>query len=79
MELDCYNSELEIAVELNGSQHYEYPNRFHRTLEIFKKQLFRDREKERLCKERGVRLISLPYWVKWSATRDFLIQDGAGS
>ncbi|MEK7070534.1 MAG: hypothetical protein AAB966_01895, partial [Patescibacteria group bacterium] len=33
LELDCYNADLKLAIEFQGSQHYEFPNRYHKTVE----------------------------------------------
>ena len=63
LELDCYNDELKIALEYNGLQHYEFPNSFHKTKEEFENQKERDKIKKKLCKERKINLISVPYYV----------------
>jgi hypothetical protein len=60
LELDFYCAELNLAVEYNGAQHYEFiPGRFHRTHSDFEYQRTRDALKHRLCKEHGVDLIVL--------------------
>ena len=59
MELDMYNRELMVAVEYNGLQHYEYPNDYHLDLRAFIDQVNRDALKVRLCKQNGVKLISI--------------------
>jgi len=59
MELDMYNEPLGIAVEYNGSQHYEYPNAFHATRDMFDAQVARDSAKRALCAAKGVRLIEV--------------------
>jgi len=64
LELDCFNSELNIALEYNGVEHYKYTPYFHRTPDAFEKQLQRDKLKEKLCRENGVYLIVVPYSVK---------------
>lgn len=56
MELDLYNSALRVAVEYDGPQHYEFPNPYHASIAEFKAQQTRDRLKERLCKQLGVKL-----------------------
>jgi len=63
LELDCYNERLKLAVEMNGSQHYKYPNIFHKTHQEFKEQVRRDKLKLKLCKVEGVHLIVVPYNV----------------
>lgn len=64
LELDCYNEDLELAVEYNGKQHYEYPNSFHKSKHEFIKQVRRDRYKMKMCDKNGVFLIVVPYYVK---------------
>lgn len=63
LELDIYNEELSLAVEYNGRQHYEYVPFFHNTMEIFRERAGDDELKYRICKERGVNLIIVPYTV----------------
>jgi hypothetical protein len=63
LELDCYNEELNLAVEYNGAQHYNYPNKFHKTEEEFKEQLRRDALKKQICQDRGIYLLIVPYWI----------------
>ncbi len=64
LELDCYNSELKLAVEYNGRQHYQWPNFPGVTREKFYSQVRRDRFKLRKCNEYGIYLIVVPYTVK---------------
>ena len=61
LELDCYIKDRKLAIEYDGEQHYEYPNIFHKTREEFDRQQSNDREKDSLCKERGVHLIRIKY------------------
>jgi len=64
LELDGYCEKLNIAFEYNGIQHYEYIPHFHRKgIEQFHAQQTRDRKKYKLCAERGVKLIIIPYHV----------------
>ena len=64
LELDCYNSSLRLAVEYNGAQHYKYIPYFHRNKEHFVNQKYRDDMKRRICREKGICLIEVPYTVK---------------
>ena len=61
LELDLYNDTLEIAVEYNGIQHYEYTKRFHKTYGDFRRQQERDALKRQLCKDHGVFLIVVTF------------------
>lgn len=64
LELDCYDSDLKLAVEYNGIQHYEYNKFFHRNKEHFLNQKYRDELKKRMTKDNGITLIEVPYNVK---------------
>lgn len=72
LELDCYNSELAIAVEYNGKQHYDYVPFFHKTRDAFYNQKYRDEMKRRLCKDNNVALIEVPYSVPVKDIEDYL-------
>ena len=63
LELDCYNSDLGIALEYNGKQHYTYTPHFHKSKKDFYSQVHRDDWKRKRCKEIGIKLIEVPYWV----------------
>jgi hypothetical protein len=65
LELDGYNTELNLAIEYNGIQHYKYTFHFHRNgLIDFNKIKENDIKKRNLCKINGVYLIIVPYWIK---------------
>lgn len=72
LELDCYNPDLKMAVEYNGEQHYKYIPYFHRTKDAFYNIKYRDDLKNRLCKENGITLITVPYTVSISSIESFL-------
>ena len=61
LELDLFNAKLGIAVEYSGSQHYIFPNNFHKTYEDFINSVRRDQYKVDACDENGVYLITVPY------------------
>jgi len=61
LELDCYNRELRVGVEIHGRQHYEYTPSMHGTQEDFRKSQTRDALKRSLCARHGVLLIEVPY------------------
>jgi hypothetical protein len=64
LELDvCELETLNIAVEYNGAQHYKYTKKFHKSIEDFKNQVYRDKVKYDLCNKHGVYLITVPYNV----------------
>jgi hypothetical protein len=72
LELDCYNEELKIAVEYNGSQHYKFPNSFHSSKEKFIQQVRRDKYKAKMCEKIGVYLISVPYTVPHENIEEYI-------
>ena len=72
LELDGYNSELNMAFEYNGYQHYTYPNRFHKTEEEFSQQIRRDGYKQEACRLAGVYLIIIPYTVPHAHIPQFI-------
>jgi hypothetical protein len=63
MELDMYNKELQIAVEFNGQQHYYFPTKYHKTIDKFNNQIKRDKLRQQKCKDNGITLIAIPYWL----------------
>ena len=63
LELDGYNEELSVAFECNGKYHYK-PSVFTKSLEDHKYQIWKDAYKKKVCTERGITLIQIPYTVK---------------
>lgn len=63
LELDGYSHALHMAFEFDGAQHFHYTPGFHKTRENFKRMQERDQTKDRLCKENGILLVRIPYWV----------------
>jgi hypothetical protein len=67
LTLDGYCSELNIAFEYNGKQHYK-PVSFDSKMSEeqiynnFQKQKERDKLKQKLCKQNNTKLIIIPYW-----------------
>lgn len=64
LELDGYNKELNLAIEYNGEQHYKIVDHFHRNgiLDLLK-QVENDKLKMERCKENGIDLIVVPYYI----------------
>ncbi len=75
LELDCFNRQLNLAVEYNGVQHYKYSPYFHRNKESFLNQKYRDDMKRRICNDRGITLIEVPYTVKIDDIEMYLISE----
>lgn len=64
MELDILVQKSDgrfVAIEFNGRQHYQFVKFFHRKIENFHSQLYRDLIKAKLCDELGIELIVIPY------------------
>lgn len=72
LELDCYNEELKLALEYNGEYHYKYPNHTNCTEEKFKYQVWKDRIKRQICKDKGIYLIVVPYTVKHKDIENYI-------
>lgn len=64
LELDCFNDELNLAVEYNGEQHYNFCEKFHKTREDFEYQVMKDMIKAKLAEKNGINLIVVPYTIK---------------
>lgn len=58
LELDIYFPQLQLAFEFNGQQHYHEVG-FFGPVEIYRR---RDEQKQRLCEEQGIKLVTIPYW-----------------
>ena len=61
MELDGYCKKHELAFEYNGIQHYQFYRSFHRTIKDFERVQERDFRKNKICKEYGLILMTIPY------------------
>lgn len=75
LELDCYNPELKIACEYNGTQHYNYIPFFHKTRDAFMNQKYRDHVKRDLCAKNGIRLIEVPYTVRVEDIETYVLKE----
>jgi hypothetical protein len=64
LELDLFNEELMLGIEVQGKQHYVYTPFFHKNYEDFMNQKYRDELKRMMCKENKIQLIEIPYDVK---------------
>ena len=63
LELDMYNHELKIACEYDGEQHIK-KTKFHRTNGEVVYQHRKDKFKDGKCRDLGITLLRVPYWVK---------------
>jgi hypothetical protein len=72
LEIDCYNDEMKLAVEVNGSQHYKFNKRFHKTDKDLLKQQERDASKRAYCKKNGIFLLEIPYNIPESGIETYI-------
>jgi hypothetical protein len=72
IEIDMYNPELKLCLEMNGRQHYEYVPYFHPNKEAFLNQRYRDEMKKTKCRENGLNIIEVPYNVKLEDMEEFI-------
>lgn len=71
-ELDFYSDELKLGVEIQGMQHYVYPNSWHKSRSEWDEQIYRDRLKEQLCQRAGVTLVHVPFTVPSNKVEQFI-------
>jgi hypothetical protein len=74
LELDCYNETLRIALEYQGEQHYKWPNFTGQNYSQYLQQKYRDEIKRRLCRELGIKLIEVPYYIPQSRMKDYILK-----
>lgn len=72
LELDCFDTDLRIAVEYNGVQHYKFVPYFHKNKEAFLNQKYRDDMKRRICRENNILLIEVPYTLKLEDIKGYI-------
>lgn len=59
LELDFYIEDIKIAFEVQGAQHYQFVEFFHKTNDEFERRKRLDNEKIELCEGHGVKLIEI--------------------
>ena len=74
LEIDLFNKDLGLAVEIQGIQHYKFSPRFHLSETQFHEQQKRDQMKALKCRNYGIKLIEIPYHIKDHELRSFLIK-----
>ncbi len=74
LEIDIFNDELQLGIEYNGRQHYEFTPYFHKNEQAFLDQKYRDELKYKRCKERGIRLIVVPHTIKHENIESYIRQ-----
>ena len=75
LEIDCYEHGMRLGVEYNGVQHYKYNSFMHQNNRAkFTNQKYRDDMKRRICREKRINLIEVPYTVKINDIEGFLVE-----
>lgn len=64
--VDFFIPSINTAIEFDGKQHFYYFERYHKTYEGFLNSIYRDKLKDRLLDEHGIRLIRISYKDKIS-------------
>ena len=73
LEIDLFNKELALAIEIQGVQHYKFSPKFHLTQQNFIDQQYRDQLKAQKCRNFGITLIEIPYHIKEKDLRSYLM------
>lgn len=73
LELDGYNETLKLAFEYNGQQHYKFSKLYYKTEDDLKAQQTRDKQKNELCIKKKIKLITVPYTVKFYDIQQYII------
>jgi hypothetical protein len=74
LEIDLYNEDLRLGVEINGDQHYKFIPFFHRNKDAFRSQQYRDEMKKVKCRNEGITLIEVPYKVGEDGLKPYLVE-----
>lgn len=77
LELDGYNADLKVAIEVQGVQHFHQSPIFHRKSRDLHQQIERDLRKQSLCLRNHIKLVLVPYHIAdkgLEALRPFLHQ-----
>ena len=71
--LDFYVSQLRLAIEIHGEQHYVYTPHFHGSKRDFMLAQQRDRDKINWCEINNISIIVLPHWEDANVWRERII------
>ena len=69
---DFYIPSLNICIEFDGKQHFQYVKLWHDTKENFEIAKQRDIEKTEYCKNKNIKLIRIPYYDEEKLDQEYL-------
>ena len=69
---DFYIPSLNICIEFDGKQHFQYVKLWHDTKENFEIAKQRDIEKTEYCKNKNIKLIRIPYYDEEKLNQEYL-------
>ena len=72
MEIDGYNDELKLGFEYQGVQHYKHTPYFHKDIQDFNKQVYRDNLKKEMLEKNGIKVVYVPYYIEYDDIEDFV-------
>lgn len=61
---DFYIERLNLVIEYNGRQHYEFIPYFHKSIEEFESDKKRDELKKKILNDNNIKVITIPYYEK---------------
>ncbi len=70
---DFYLPQLNICIEYDGKQHYDYVNTWHKTIENFNQSIERDKEKNQYCLIHNIPLIRISYTDYDKLNEDYIL------
>lgn len=73
LELDGYSEKYNLAYEYDGMQHSKFIKHFHQTQENFEARKQKDLLKDKLCSDRGTKLIRIPYTIKYDEIKGYIV------
>jgi hypothetical protein len=75
MEIDGYNDDLKLGFEYQGVQHYKHTPYFHKDIQDFNKQIYRDNLKKEMLEKNGIKVVYIPYYIEFDDLEDFVKQE----
>ena len=72
LELDGYNKDLNVAFEYQGIQHRQFTPLFHKSYDVFDKQIERDEWKHAKCAEYGIKLLCIPDTIHYDDLEPYI-------